>query len=356
MMLVLHTSPRPASAGSALFVPFLLLVACNSATGAETEPGSETGMSGATSASGASGGKSQGGSSGSSAGGSGGTVTTEGGTSAGGTEPEGGTAGSAGGSGGAGGQAEPLNPDIVFDAHFTGAELGPYARDEVTPDFGVEAPWDNGLEEGRATIEEEDGNKFLRVTYVSGIYGPSEGGVQFVVDLGGSFEELYFAYRVRFQEGFAFNMGGKLPGFGGGTMPTGCQPDEGGFSARNMWRTGGAIVQYVYWPDQPNTCGDDLYYEVDGDDALFTPGTWQTIEHYIRMNTPGSNDGVLETWVDGESAWSESDRQWRKTDAFAIDSVYFSTFFGGGSQPWASPKEQWADFDDLKVSKVPISH
>src|SRR5690606_42022304 len=61
---------------------------------------------------------------------------------------------------------------------------------------------------------------------------------QFVVDLGGPHEELYFAYRVRFQQGFAFNMGGKLPGFSGGSRPSGCDPDEGGFSARNMWRNG----------------------------------------------------------------------------------------------------------------------
>jgi hypothetical protein len=167
---------------------------------------------------------------------------------------------------------------------------------------------------------------------------------------------LYFAYRVRFQEGFAFNMGGKLPGFSGGTRPSGCAPDEGGFSARNMWRTGGAIVQYVYWPDQSNTCGEDLYYEIDDSNVPFSPGAWQTVEHHIVMNTPGQSDGVLECWVDGQSAYSHESRQWRKTDAFAVEHLFFSTFFGGGSQVWASPKEQWVDFDDLQISKLPIAH
>ncbi len=248
------------------------------------------------------------------------------------------------------------NPDFLFNAHFSEAELGAYAREDVLLDFGAEASWDNGLGEGRATIEEEDGNRFLRVTYVSNAFGPADGGVQFEVDLGGDYEELFFSYRVRFQPGFAFNMGGKLPGFGGGTNPTGCAPDEGGFSARNMWRGGGAVVQYVYWPDQPNTCGDDLYYDSGGDDVLFTPGSWQTIEHRVRMNTPGQNDGVLEGWVDGQLCLSDMARQWRKTDAFAIDLVYFSTFFGGSTQAWASPQAQYADFDDLIVSTTPITH
>lgn len=285
---------------------------------------------------------------------SGGASAGVGGSSAGGAAPQGGVAGFAGSSGsaniaGSGGTAP--DPDALFHAHFTSAELGPYSLEEVEADFSAAPTWDDGLGAGRATVEEEDGNRFLRVTYPNGVYGPADGGVQFIVDLNGDHEELYFSYRVRFQAGFAFNMGGKLPGLIGGSAPTGCQPDEGGFSARNMWRTGGAAVQYVYWPDQPNTCGDDVQYG-----QSFAPGSWQTIEHRIRMNTPGQNDGVLEGWVDGTLVLSDTARQWRKTDAFAIDALYFSTFFGGGSQEWASPQEQWADFDDLIVSPAPISH
>lgn len=264
------------------------------------------------------------------------------------------TAGAAGVAGSASGGAP--NDGYLINAHFTAAALGAYRRASVEADFGVAAPWDNGLGAGRATVEQEGENKFLRVTYPNAVYGPANGGVQFVVDLGGDYDELYFAYRVRFQAGFGFNMGGKLPGLVGGTSPTGCAPDEGGFSARNMWRTGGAIVQYVYWPDQPNTCGDDRYYRSGNANVPLRPGSWQTIEHRVKMNTVGRNDGVLEGWVDGQRYLSESSRQWRKTGAFAIDALYFSTFFGGGSQPWASPKEQWADFDDLIVSETPITH
>jgi hypothetical protein len=246
--------------------------------------------------------------------------------------------------------------DQLMNAHFTAAELGAYARDEVAADFGAAPAWDDGLGEGRATIEQEGDNRFLRVTYPADVYGPANGGVQFIVALAEGHDELFFSYRVRFQAGFGFNRGGKLPGLVGGTSPTGCQPEETGFSARNMWRAGGAIVQYVYWPDQPNTCGDDLDYEADGEPVSFTPGAWQTVEHRIKMNTPGQNDGVMQGWVDGQLYLDDSARQWRKVESFAIDALYFSTFFGGSSQDWASPMQQSVDFDDLLVWKAPISH
>jgi len=244
----------------------------------------------------------------------------------------------------------------LMNAHFTAAELGAYARDEVAADFGAAPAWDDGLGEGRATIEAEADNRFLRVTFPADVFGPANGGVQFIVTLAESHEELFFAYRVRFQAGFGFNRGGKLPGLVGGTSPTGCQPEETGFSARNMWRMGGAIVQYVYWPDQPNTCGDDLDYEADGEPLSFTPGTWQTVEHRIKMNTPGQSDGVMQAWIDGQLYLDDSARQWRKVESFAIDALYFSTFFGGSTQDWASPMQQSVDFDDLIVSSVPIAH
>ena len=68
------------------------------------------------------------------------------------------------------------------------------------------------------------------------------------------------SYDVQFEEGFDFVKGGKLPGlFGGegntgGGIPTGMD----GFSARMMWRGNGRVVQYVYYPDQPEHFGHDM--------------------------------------------------------------------------------------------------
>jgi hypothetical protein len=279
-----------------------------------------------------------------------------------GTESSGaGAGGAASGSAGAGagagmaGSAGAGAGSELLRATFDAATPGPYTQADVEADFGKTPAWNDGLDEGRASIVEEASQRFLRVTYPADQYGPGAGGVQFKIPFGASYQELFFAYRVRFGSGFSFVKGGKLPGLVGGSSPTGCSPSPDGFSARNMWRAGGALVQYVYWPDQPNTCGDDLPYEAGGASLLFVPGTWHTVQHRVRMNTVGSPDGVLQGWVDGELCLSEQTRQWRKVDTFAIDTLYFSTFFGGGDQSFAPSSAQTVDFDDLVVSRAPIT-
>jgi len=282
----------------------------------------------------------------------GGAVSGVGGSSAGGS---GGTGSGGTGTGGST-TGDPTRQEI-FHASFTAAQVGAYAEADVAADFGSAPPWNDGLNQGRASIVDEAGEKFLRVNYPAGQYGPSKGGVQFIVDLGGSYDELFFSYRVRFAAGFDFVQGGKLPGLVGGTNPSGCSPKKDGFSARNMWRTGGNAVQYVYWPNQPKTCGDNLDYKSSGSNLPFTPGIWHTVEHRIVMNTPGTADGVLQAWFDGELVLDDSARLWRLTGAtFGIDSLSFSTFFGGGDASWAPAAAQVADFDDLIVADKAISH
>jgi hypothetical protein len=281
--------------------------------------------------------------------GSSGTSGTSGSGGAGGNASAGGGSGGGGALGGADGD--------VMNADFEGATVGPYSEAMVEADFGVKPPWNDGLDEGRAAIVAEGENQFLRVTYVAAKFGPGEGGVQFKLPFGKSYDELFFAYRVRFGAGFTFVKGGKLPGLVGGSSPTGCSPKPDGFSARNMWRAGGALVQYVYWPNQPDTCGDDLPYALDGQPRLLTPGTWQTIEHRVKISSPGAADGALEAWVDGTRCLSDTARLWRAADAsYAIDTLYFSTFFGGSDETWAPSAAQIADFDDFIVSTRPISH
>lgn len=242
----------------------------------------------------------------------------------------------------------------LMHADFQARPAGLYTQEMVSQDFGGKPTWNDGLDEGRASIVDERGERFLRVTYAAGIYGPADGGVQFLVPLSGSSEELYLSYRVRFASGFDFVRGGKLPGLVGGTHPTGCVADAGGFSARMMWRTGGAAVQYLYFPDKVNACGDDFTYRANNADLLFKPGTWHRVLHRIRMNTPGQNNGILQAWFDGALALDNTTFNYRISGAtFAIDALYFSTFFGGSDATWAPAQAQIADFDDFVVADHP---
>lgn len=247
------------------------------------------------------------------------------------------------------------NSSEILRVNFQEGQTGVYTAAMMQQDFPKASSWNNGLDEKRAVIAKEKGDKFLRVTYTGKEFGPARGGVQFKVPFNQSYNELYFSYRVRFAIDFDFVKGGKLPGFTGGTGPTGCVSDKNGFSARNMWRVDGDAVQYLYAPRKISACGDDYNYIKGGVNQRFTPGKWQTVEHRLVMNTPGENNGVMQAWVDGVLVLDVKDFLFREAgSSFAIDSLYFSTFFGGGDATWAPEMAQITDFDDLIISQKPI--
>lgn len=169
-------------------------------------------------------------------------------------------------------------------------------------------------------------------------------------------EECYVRYYVRFDPGFDFVKGGKLPGLVGGQANTGGHIPNGrdGWSARLMWRSGGRVVQYLYHPDQKGVWGDDLDWATDGEPCRFVPGTWHCVETCVRMNTPGKHDGVLRSWFDGALALETATIRFRDVPELQIDGFYFSTFFGGGDLSWAPPEDQYAQFDDFVLAGGPI--
>ncbi len=246
-------------------------------------------------------------------------------------------------------------PFLAVD--FNDAPLGPYAKSLLRAHFpGLD--WASGLNEGRVTIIEElNANRAVRIYYPMGGVGPAEGGSQWSVVLGRSYDELYLSYRVKFGENFDFVNAGKLPGYAGGKGNTGGLVPDGrdGWSARLIWRAGGKVAQYVYHPDQPSQYGEDLPWEIGGQ-RFFRPGVWHRVEHRIVMNTPGQRDGIIQGWFDGELSLDRRNLRFRDVDTFAIDRFYFSTFFGGMGAEWAPRKDEYVFFDDFVFSEAPITH
>ena len=70
------------------------------------------------------------------------------------------------------------------------------------------------------------------------------------------------------------------------------------------------------------------------------------------MNTPGQNDGSITAWFDGQLALESGDMRFRDVDSFAIDGMYFSTFFGGGSSSWATTSDEIVLFDDFRIESI----
>lgn len=213
------------------------------------------------------------------------------------------------------------------------------------------------------------GGKSLRVEYPIGGIGPKETGAQFPIvfsDMPGIsqeyFDELYLRYYVKFEEGFDFVKGGKLPGLMGGgdswNRSGGNQPDgTNGWTLRFMWRTGGRIVVYAYVPKSKNgkygseTWGQDLDCDV-----IAEPGKWHCIEQYVNIGTPNKDDGKLKVWIDGIERldlsdicfWNEENNHGR------IGGIYFSTFHGGNTRDWAPVNTSYAQFDGFVAAKNKI--
>ncbi len=196
----------------------------------------------------------------------------------------------------------------------------------------------------------------LRVKYLKDTYGP-EGGLQYLTEFSKLSiepqEALYLRYYVRFEPGFDFVRGGKLPGLAGANANTGGHKSNGtdGWSARMMWRPDGKIVQYVYHPDQPNDYGEDFAWNYGGCPRYFKPGQWYCVETYVQMNRPGKKDGIVRSWLNGDKALEVTNLRFRDIPGIKIDKMYFSTFFGGADPSWAPSKEVRADFDNFVIAK-----
>ncbi len=273
---------------------------------------------------------------------------------------------------------------VIFINDFESSDLGTYNASTFSADWnGDSIRSSQGIEEGRAVVVNE-GSKALRVKYPAGLYGSSDSstGAQFKMEFGQGYEAVELEYRLKFEDGFDFVRGGKLPGLAGGAANSGGSRPNGtdGFSARMMWRTNGSsgspttssvngsdnrakMVQYIYHPDQTangGTNADDFDWDDGplGEWEEFETDQWYHFRHRIIMNTPGVNgeeglhDGVVQAWLDGVQVLNVDDIRFRDVASLQIDQLYFSTFFGGGSSNWATTKDEYAYFDDFKITAV----
>lgn len=174
------------------------------------------------------------------------------------------------------------------------------------------------------------------------------GGAQYYLSCtNGPSDEAYLRYFVRFEKGFDFVKGGKLPGLYGGRVTSGRKIPDGtnGFSTRYMWRTNGAAEVYAYLPTSV-AHGTSL----GRGDWVWPTDVWTEVQQHVRLNTPGHADGVVQVWLNGVQVLNQTDLTFRSSADLQIDGLFFSTFFGGGDATWATPRDQYTDFADFTVS------
>jgi hypothetical protein len=245
---------------------------------------------------------------------------------------------------------------LIYENDFEDDAPGPFTRQAL--DAGWNSPTGvSGLD--RASIVTgagARGGKSLKVVFPRGGVGPAQGGALWVMPLGGSYQELYASYDVRFGPGFDFALGGKLPGLAGGQQNTGGNRPHGrdGWSARGMWLAGGRLIQYVYHPDQAGNFGDGMAWTQDGRDVYALPDRWYHVEHRVVMNTPGWRDGIVQAWLDGVLVMDRRGVRFRDVPSFAIEAFHFTTFFGGNEPGFAARRDEAVYFDNVVISTFRI--
>ncbi|PFH52491.1 polysaccharide lyase family 14 protein [Amanita thiersii Skay4041] len=224
-----------------------------------------------------------------------------------------------------------------------------------------------------------DGKRSMKVHFPRGSYTYKQplGGVSFYapgpssVDLTTA-KEATFGYSVYFEKGYAFNMGGKLPGLYGGNSDSEAVGCSGGrrssacFSARLMWRTDGQGELYTYLPPfddgrfaanrkqcnvPPHSDCNPTYGASIGRGAFrFNAGQWTTVSQRVRLNDVGQANGELELFVGGESVINVKGLILRDSAAGRLRGIQMQSFFGGSSPQWASPKDQDIYFSDFSLA------
>lgn len=227
-----------------------------------------------------------------------------------------------------------------FDRH-TG-EWTDWNRNMAEQDFPVGLGYTKAIE--RASV----GDGAMRVIMPAGGVGPGGTGMLMRVDLPREVPSATLSYSVKFDEGYDWTAGGKLPGLCDSDCPTGCKnmDEHPGWSSRIMFRPGGAAESYMYYPNMKDfgTCGKSWPTPFK-----FSAGAWHQVTLYIKLNEGGANNGEQKVWIDGQEVLSKNDIKFRPGSGNLIKQLKFEAFHGGKSDQFKPSKTQYIAFDNFVV-------
>ncbi len=198
-------------------------------------------------------------------------------------------------------------------------------------------------------------SKALRIRVDKGGHYGASLQYDFKKKIGLEPEEIYFRYYLRFGSDWNPRRGGKLPGIGGtyDRGGWGGRPSDGrnGWSARGQFngqREGRTPVGfYCYHADMRGSYGSSWIWEKDKLGYLENE-RWYCIEQYVKMNTPGKNDGILRGWVDGKLAFEKTDVRMRDIPDLKIECVWINIYHGG---TWSAPSDDHLFIDNVVIAR-----
>ncbi len=246
---------------------------------------------------------------------------------------------------------------------------------DVAKDFGTIKSLGTMIPNSRVRVvkrDDKDGNA-IKVKYPRGALRSLNSGASWFWSNIGKHKDLYLSYWIKFPDDFDFRAGGKLHGLCGGKCNTGGKKPNGhdGWSSRIHWGKDGRITQYIYHKDQAGDYGQTIFWMQKPDAMLFDSdklpnaynervirifrGKWHYIMTRVTVNDIGQRNGFVQSWFDGDLVLNIHGFEFRDTsckeDELLIDKMYFSTFFGGNDASYKPEKNEYAFFDDFRITK-----
>ena len=223
---------------------------------------------------------------------------------------------------------------------------------------GTLAAWPDGFDPARQRVVTDSrfaqsGNRYLEVTYPAG----GDGGWLTRFFMPG-YDSLYVSYHVRFPTNW---LGGtKLIALYGsrtddqwsGLGKAGTCPNGRDFFAAmlvtELEGNPGPTRFYTYYPAmarEPDgvTCwgrygdGTETYAPL----LPLSVGAWHHVEFWVRLNTPGQNDGSQTFWLDGGQRGAWSRLSFRSGANLKLNSVQLSFNRGASGSP--APQKLYVD-------------
>ena len=223
------------------------------------------------------------------------------------------------------------------------------------------------------------GKRAFEVTYRKGERGGGSSNSAFLIAPPVFFpaDRVRVSFKVWFDSSFPWTVnartpavGGKLGGFDiGEGSAAGGEFELGAASFRVTWKDGGSLLPYLYpatkktysdsasgkatWPLLDQSPGFQRVSRIDkGIHVFVDKGSkplvmqkerWNDVSMYVKLNTLGKYDGVMELTVNGETKRSNEVR-YRYTN-IKVMGYLMNTFFGGSQRPPTDTKAWFADFE-----------
>lgn len=243
-------------------------------------------------------------------------------------------------------ESPPLAVNSDFGVYFS-STAGTYWSSNFISDFGNVSGYSNA-----ERVRHYKTGSTLRVKLEKNKIGQDGGAI---CDVALSNKQQYIiSYKVKFQNGFDWAIGGKIPGLGGGKVYAGGEdPSAGdGWSFRPVWHQYSNVnngnpflAPYAYYVDQPGTYGNEFSKRY-----TITDNTWYTVWIRVKMNTGSSSNGIIHMKVNNSTVYYDGSFRWvTQNSGREIDELMWDIFRGGAGSAYESSVDNYIYFDNFVI-------